>query len=295
MGAFLRMGRKNHIMRIRMLTRLFSGPQKWLRLAVLAALLAGLAAWIYVAPPGLMGKLDAIGYAVCHRLDSHSLHIGDRQMPLCARCTGEFNAAAMALIFQAVVSPRRSLLPRRSILAVLGLFFLAFALDGSNSYLALMRSTQPDVLGWVPTFYTTGSVTRVFTGSGMGLVLGSVLYPMYNQSVWQAPVDERALTWRTFAALCGMVAIVDLGILSESAWLLYPVALLSAAGVLALLAIVFSIVWIMAMRQDNGFSSGWQLWLPAGAGLTLALLMIVGIDLVRFNLTHTWSGFPGLQ
>ena len=75
----------------------------------------GLAAWIYIAPPGLMGKLDAIGYAVCHRLDSHSLHIGALQMPLCARCTGEFNAAAMALIFQGIVSPRRSQLPKRGI------------------------------------------------------------------------------------------------------------------------------------------------------------------------------------
>lgn len=271
------------------------GQQTWLRLSVLVALLAGLAAWIYVAPPGLMGKLDAIGYAVCHRLDSHSLHIGGRQMPLCARCTGEFNAAAIALIFQTAVSPRRSLLPRRGILALLGAFFLAFALDGSNSYLALMRSMQPGILGWIPTLYSTDSVTRVFTGSGMGLVLGSVLYPMYNQSVWQAPIAEVALSWRKFAALCGIVVAVDLGILTESPIVLYPVALLSAIGVLALLAIVFSIVWIMAMRQDNAFVSGRQLWLPAAAGLTLAFVMIVGIDLVRLSMTHTWGGFPGLQ
>ena len=49
--------------------------------------------------PGLLGKLDAVGYAVCHRLDSHSLHVGSLQLPLCARCTGEFNAAAIGLIF----------------------------------------------------------------------------------------------------------------------------------------------------------------------------------------------------
>jgi uncharacterized membrane protein len=54
---------------------------------------------------------DAIGYAVCHRLESHSLKIGELQMPLCARCTGEFNAAAVTLIFQALVSPKQSRLP----------------------------------------------------------------------------------------------------------------------------------------------------------------------------------------
>ena len=55
---------------------------KWL--VPIGALFA-LAGWIYIAPPGLMGKLDAVGYAVCHRLDSHSLHVGGIQLPLCAR------------------------------------------------------------------------------------------------------------------------------------------------------------------------------------------------------------------
>jgi hypothetical protein len=26
----------------------------------------------------------------------------------------------------------------------------------------------------------------------------------------------------------------------------------------------------------------------------LAFILIIGIDLFRFNLTHTWIGFPGL-
>jgi len=282
-------------MRITMLSHRGQQQQNWVRIPVLVALLFGLAAWFYVAPPGLMGKLDAIGYAVCHRLDSHSLHIGARQMPLCARCTGEFNAAAIALIFQAAVSPRHSLLPRRGIILVLIGFFLAFAVDGSNSYLALMRGMEPGALGWIPTLYSTDSVTRVFTGSGMGLVLGTVLYPMYNQSVWQAPVPEVALDWRKFAGLVGIVLVVDLGIISESPIVLYPVALLSALGVLALLAMVFSIVWLMVMRQENAFATAGQLWLPAAAGVTLALVMIIGIDLARLSLTHTWGGFPGLQ
>jgi hypothetical protein len=85
----------------------------------------------------------------------------------------------------------------------------------------------------------------------MGLVLASVLYPMYNQSVWQVPGQERALTWKKFGALAAILLVVDLGILSESPWVLYPVAALSAVGVLALLTIIFSIVWITIMRQDN--------------------------------------------
>ena len=265
------------------------------RWSVVIAVLAGIAAWMYVAPPGLMGKLDAIGYAVCHRLESHSLKIGELQMPLCARCTGEFNAAAVALIFQALVSPKQSRLPGRGVLAVLGGLFLAFAFDGANSYIALMKSMDPGTLRAIPSLYTTNSVTRVLTGSGMGLVLASLLYPMYNQSVWQVPGQQRALTWKKFGALALVLLVVDLGILSESPLVLYPVAALSALGILVLLTIIFSIVWITIMRQDNTFLSLRQLWLPAAAGLTLALVMIIGIDLVRLNLTHTWGGFPGLE
>ena len=139
-----------------------ASPVRWL---VPVAAVLGLAAWLYVAPPGLLGKLDAIGYAVCHRIDSHSLHIGALQMPLCARCTGEFNAAAIGLLFQGVVSPKKSQFPKRGILVVLALLFAAFALDGSNSYLALMKSVSPLAFAGIPNLYATSNVTRVFTGA----------------------------------------------------------------------------------------------------------------------------------
>ncbi len=100
----------------------------------LAALLV-LAAFLFITPPGLLGKADGIGYAVCHRIDERSFHILGRQLPLCARCTGEFNAAAISLIFLGFVSRKRSSLPSKGILAVLALFFVAFGVDGSNSYL----------------------------------------------------------------------------------------------------------------------------------------------------------------
>jgi hypothetical protein len=217
------------------------------------------------------------------------------QMPLCARCTGEFNAAAIALVFQATVSPKKSQLPRRGILVALATLFLAFALDGTNSYLALIKNTSAGALRGIPNLYTTSNVTRVFTGSGMGLAMAAVLYPLYNQSVWQAPKPAPALGWRQLGLLAGIVLLLDAGMLTENPLILYPVALLSTLGVLALLTMIFGIVWIMIMRQDNAFSQLHQLWLPAAAGLTLAFLLILSIDLFRLALTHTWGGFPGLK
>jgi uncharacterized membrane protein len=253
-----------------------------------------LAAWIYIAPPGLMGKLDAVGYAVCHRLDSHSLHVGSLQMPLCARCTGEFNAAAIALVFQGLVAPGASRLPRRSIVAVLAVLFLAFAVDGSNSYLALMKTIYGGSFANIPNPYLTDNTTRVFTGSGMGLAMATVLYPLFNQSLWRSPKEERALDWRRFGILAAILLTVDAAMLTGNPFVLYPVAVISSLGVLSLLTMVFAIVWLMLMRQDNTFERLHQLWLPGLAGLTLAFVLILSIDLVRFNLTHTWGGFPGL-
>ena len=72
-----------------------NGISRWL--VPLAAVLA-IAAWIYIAPPGILGKADAIGYAVCHRIDERSFHVDGRQLPLCARCSGMYLGALLGLV-----------------------------------------------------------------------------------------------------------------------------------------------------------------------------------------------------
>lgn len=269
----------------------FNAVLRWI--IPLAAILA-LTAWFYIAPPGILGKADAVGYAVCHRIDERSFHVFGRQLPLCARCTGEFNAAALALIFQGFVSRRRNKLPSRGILAVLVLFFLAFAVDGSNSYLYLLKQSSPGILDAIPNLYVPNNTLRLFTGSGMGIALAAVLYPVVQQTVWRESDERPALEWKSFGILTAIVLIVDLLVLTDSPIVLYPIAILSALGVLGLLTMVFSILWMIIMRTENSFNTFGQLWLPGAAGLTLALLLIIGIDLFRYTVTGTWSGFPGL-
>jgi uncharacterized membrane protein len=273
-------------------TSRFQTILKWL--VPIAAVLA-FAAWMYISPEGALGKLDAIGYAVCHRIDARSFHIGDRQLPLCARCTGEFYAAAIALIFQIFISGRRSKLPSRGIIAVLVLFFLAFGIDGSNSYLYLLKQTSPGALDKIPNLYIPNNILRLFTGSGMGIALAAVLYPIVNQTLWREVDNRPALEWKPFGILIGLTILVNLLILTDSSIVLYPIAYISSLGTLSLLVIVFTILWIMIMRQDNTFDHPRQLWLPLLAGLTIALLMILSIDLFRLQLTGTWGGFPGIK
>jgi len=248
--------------------------------------------WFTIAPPGLLGKADAVGYAICHRIDERSFHIGDRQLPLCARCTGEFFSAAISLLFFAIVSPKKSGMPNWKLGAPLLLFFIAFGIDGSNSYLYLLKSTAPGAFDNIPNLYIPNNILRLFTGSGMGIALASILYPAFNQSVWKDAGKERALDWKKLGILVGLTILVNLAILTESPIVLYPIAILSVLGVLGLLIIVFSMMWLLIMRQENAFTSLKEMWMPFLAGTTLAFLMITAIDLLRLKLTGTWGGFP---
>ncbi len=261
---------------------------RWL--VPLAAILA-FSVWLYITPPGLLGKADAIGYAICHRIDERSFHIGDSQLPLCARCTGEFYSAGFALLFFAIVSPKKSGMPGWKLGAPLIIFFLAFGIDGSNSYLYLLKQTSHGALDNIPNLYIPNNTLRLFTGSGMGIALASILYPAFNQSTWKVYDSSSALTWKKLGILIGIVLVVNFLILTESPIVLYPIAIFSVLGVLSLLIIVFSMAWLLIMRQENIFDSLSQMWLPFLAGTTLAFLMISAIDLLRFKLTGTWGGF----
>ena len=266
--------------------------QKIIRWLVPIAALIAFAAWMFIAPPGVLGKADAVGYAVCHRISERSFHIGNRQLPLCARCSGTFTAAAVTLAFLAVTIRKGSGMPDKKFYLPFALFFLAFAVDGSNSYLYLVKQTT-GALTRLPNLYIPNNTLRLFTGTGMGMTMAAFLFPAFNQSVWRdldpAPVIK---DWKHLFALIGLLLVIDLLILTDSPLVLYPIALLSPLGTLSLLTMIFAIVWLMLMRQDNTVTRARELWLPLLAGFTLAMLMILAIDLFRLQLTGTWGGFP---
>ena len=266
--------------------------QKLSRWLVPIAALIVFGVWFYIAPPGLLGKADSIGYAICHRIDERSFHVFGRQLPLCARCTGEFYAAGMTLLFLTLVSPKKSGMPGWKLGAPLILFLLAFGVDGSNSYLYLLKQTSHGAFDNIPNLYIPNNTLRLFTGSGMGIALASILYPAFNGSAWKKHDPAPALDWKKLGAIIGIILIIDLLILTEIPFVLYPIAIISILGVLSLLIIVFSMVWVLMMRLENAFDSLTQMWMPFLAGVTLALLMITVIDLLRFRLTGTWGGFP---
>ncbi len=263
---------------------------KWL---VPAAALIAIAAYIYLTPPGLLGKADAVGYAICHRIDARSFHVHDRQLPMCARDTGTFTSAFVSMIYLSIIGAKRGGMPAKKIAAVLIGLFLIWAFDGSNSYLYLIKETYPGALANIPNVYVPTNTLRLLTGSGMGMGMATALFAAFNQTTWK-DVDMRPAlgTWRDLGLLAAIILVVDLLVLSESLLVLYPVAYLSVFGVLMLLTLIFSVVWMMIMKLDNTFTAPKELWISLLAGFTLALIMILGIDLLRYGFTGTWGAFP---
>lgn len=240
--------------------------------------------WLLSTPSGLLGKADAIGYAVCHRIDLRSFHLGARQLPLCARCTGMYLGAVIGLVYQFSFFPKRSGAPPRGILVSMAVLFLAFAFDGINSYLSLFPG--------VPTLYPPNNTLRLLTGSGMGVVIAAVLFIAFNQTVWKDWEAAPALgDWRTFGGLLGLGLFFDGLILIENPLVLYPLALISALGVMVLLTMIYAMLLLIITRAENRFSRIGELYLPLTAGFALGLLQVGTLDLLRFWLTGTWDGF----
>lgn len=268
----------------------FAGASRGLVLISFVLVFLG---WLLTTPPGFSDKVDSIGYAVCHRISERSFHVGDYQLPLCARCSGMYLGAMLGLCFQAIISRRRSGMPPWRVIIPLAVLVLVFGLDGTNSYLYLLKQTYPGALANIPNLYIPNNILRLLTGSGMGIVISAAMYPAFNQTIWKEQDFKPALSGvKDLSMLLVITLIFDLLVLTDNTFVLVPLALISTAGVLVLLTMIYSILWLMLFRQENKFDKISQVWPGLLAGFTLGILQIALIDAVRFWMTGTWGGFP---
>jgi uncharacterized membrane protein len=244
-----------------------------------------IASWLALTPGGLLGKADAVGYAVCHRIDLRSFHLGTRALPLCARCSGMYLGALVAFGgLLALGKSRHGGFPRPALLALFGLFAALWAIDGLNSYLTLIPGA--------PHAYEPNNVLRLATGLLMGLTLGTIVFAGLNQNAWRGWKKEPVVgSLREVGLLVLLAAAVGGLVLTENPLILYPLAVLSAAGVLMVLGLVYTVVALLLLRRENRIDSWAGLAVPISLGLGLAVLQIGLLDLARFTLTGTWAGF----
>ena len=241
------------------------------------------AVWLFLTPDRLFGKASAIGYAVCHQIPERTFYVNGRPLPLCARCSGMFLGAVLGVVYQAGQG-RKGKMPPLAVLILLGVLALAWALDGVNSFAMLVPA--------IPSLYATQNWTRLITGTGMGLGLSAILLPSFIQTVFKDWEDVSSLgNWKQVLGLLLIAAVMDVLTLLEIPWVLLPLGFISAAGVLVLLTIVYSMVLVMIFRKENTYTRLGQMVNALVGGYMVALIQIGAIDLLRYTWTGTWSGF----
>ena len=245
---------------------------------------AVLGVWLYATPPGLLGKADAIAYAVCSRDPGHSPFFGTRQMPLCFRCTGMHLGALLTLVLLTWRAPRHGGFPRGLTRVVLAVLFAAFALDGGNAFLSDLWHR--------PALYTPHNTLRLFTGLGMGIVIGTLLYAAAHQALWETRNDAPALTMRRLLVLLVLVAALGGLVLTANPLVLYPVALLTTGDVVLLLSLIYALFALGLTRRENTAGTWRDVTDMLFVGWVVAMLQISLFDWMRFASTHTWGVFP---
>jgi uncharacterized membrane protein len=269
------------------------GNRRWFLLAVLTG--AFLSMLFYALTDGahinhdpLLTAGDWGGYALCHRITERSFTINGRQFPLCARCTGMYLGAALAIaVFFLAGRAKWVLLPTKWLfVALLGLIAL-MGIDGINSYSHFFPNA--------PHLYEPQNWLRLVTGMGAGLTLGTIVFAALAQSLWQEPRYSPLIgNFRELAMLMLLGLVTALLVLSNRPALLYLMALVSSGGLLFVVTALNTAVLTVLLRRDGQAKRWTDAIGPLLAGLVLAVLELSAISIIRWTATGTMTGFPGI-
>ncbi len=263
----------------------YSVKWSWTQRLFLSLSLIVIVGMVIATPGGLLDRADRVGYAVCHQIIARTYVFGDRPLPLCARCSGQYLAALGGLLWLiAAGRGRAGRLPHWPITATLLVFLAVWGFDGLNSYLTLFPG--------LPYLYEPSNLLRVGAGTLEGMALAGLFTPFFNFTIWRRPADQPTLRgWDDLLSWMIMSALIVLAVHSQWMPLLYPIALLSVTGVLALLAMVNGMIVALALRRDGMAET----WLDAAMvlvpGLALALIEILALNLAR-SAVSGWLRLP---
>jgi uncharacterized membrane protein len=233
----------------------------------------------------LLELLHWLGYGVCHQIPERTIHLAGEALPLCARCSGIYVGAAAGFLFMiAARRGRSSIMPPPKVLAVLLVFVLAFAVDGVNSYLSFFPGA--------PHLYEPQNWLRFTTGILHGMAISFVVLPVFNFTFWKESSLTPVVTGlRELAALTGLCLVIVVLANAGLDPLLYPLALVSSAGLLAMFALLNGAILLIVLRRENRGTGSRSLALVLGAGMLMGLLEIAALDAGRLWLTAV-AGLP---
>jgi len=225
-----------------------------------------------------LDKMDVVGSAICGRIPDHSFHIAGRQLPMCARCTGTFTGALLGFAGLLLLGRRKAAqMPSAPVVGLLVGFIFLMGIDGVNSYLTL-------VLGR-PLLYEPHNLLRLATGTLHGLALSIIVFPIFNFTLWKEPDSEPALSgFKDLAKIVLLLALPMVVVVqSQVGLLLYPIAAISVAGVLAMLTVVNAMILIIATRREAKAIAWWDAAWPVALGFAATLVELAVIAVLRWQ------------
>lgn len=241
------------------------GEHPWM--VALSALLYLVALAVVVLWPdaSLIDRLRWLDSGICAQLPTHSFYPGGERLPLCARNTGIYLGFIVTLmILYASGRGKAQELPRWRIILMLACGVVALAIDGFNSFfvdLGLFHLYQPH------------NLLRLATGLLTGLALAALTLPILNRLFWREYNKQRSIpTWSALLLFLPGLVLSFFAVASQIGLLLYPLAVMSTAGIVIALSIVNLIIVIAISRREQSFER-YRALIPF---FSLALLLAIG-------------------
>lgn len=256
-----------------------------LRRILISACALVILGYAFYPPLSLLSKANLIGYSICHQIPERSFHLGGRQLPLCARCTGTYIGVLLGFTTVALLRRwRTGEMLHMGMVLIMVSFIGAMAVDGTNSYLSLF--------GTLPHPYTPHNWLRAATGSLNGIALSMIVFPVFNYTLRKRtqPIPPLRNVWELLPLLVVDAAAIAL-VQSQPAWLLYPLAILTTAGVLWMLTLVNTMILLLVFHQDSQAESWRGFLLPLTGGLVVTLIELTAMGALRYIVTGT-LGWP---
>lgn len=257
-----------------------AGSPDWLIAGLALAYVVALAALAFWPGASLLDRLRTLDGGICAQIPSHTLIIGGQYLPLCSRNTGIYMGFISTFLFLVASGRlRAAFLPGKWVAAVLGIAVLFMAEDGFNSLFLDLR---------LPHLYQPHNLLRLFSGLGTGVAMAAFIVPVANTLIWRVE-DERSSfgSLRALAPLVPVLLLVFLAVgVTEAPALLYPIAILSTAGVVIALSLI-NVVLVLGVANRSGRFETWRQFFPV---YTLAVALAVVELLALFALKTSLMG-----
>ncbi len=254
-------------------------PKRWLIGGIVLLSLLVFAILLFFPGASLLNRMSWLDSGICAQIASHSFYPGGERLPLCARNTGIYLGFLMTLTtLYGKGKGRAQQLPPWPLVILLVGGITALAVDGINSFLLDLG---------IQHIYRPNNLLRLATGLVTGLAMALLLLPMLNRLFWCGYSEKRSVTTgqELVQYLPGLVLCFFV-VASQNVLILYPIALLSTAGILTALGSLNLIVLVCVSRRDETFEHYRELLPFLGFAFLFAIGEMLLLAQLKLTLLH---------